>query len=93
MVSMTFFIFVAVILIVGFFASTWRRKNRVPLDPDATDEGNTERFTRPNNAFNEPSANDIKGGVVPTDNKLSQKDFDDSSGVDNDNEQNNRPVA
>ena len=93
MVSMTFFIFVAVILIVGFFASTWRRKNRVPLDPDATDERNTERFTRPNNAFNEPSANDIKGGVVPTGNKLSQNDFDDSSGVDDDSEQNNRPVA
>lgn len=90
---MIFFIFVALILIVGFFASTWRRKNRVPLDPDATNERNTERFTRPNNAFNEPSANDIKGGVVPTDNKLSQNDFDDNGRVDEEGEESNRPVA
>jgi len=76
MVSITFFVFVALILVAGFFAATWRRKNRVPLDPDGRVERDTERLSRSNSAFNEPSTGDIKGGIIPTDNKLSQNDFD-----------------
>jgi len=79
MVSITFFVFVALILVAGFLAATWRRKNKVPLDTDVMDERNTERLSRSNSAFKEPSTSDIKGGVVPTDNKLSQKDFDDEN--------------
>ena len=81
MFSMIFFIFVALVLVFGFFAVTWRRKNRVPLDPDATDEKNAKRMSRSSSAFNEPSTGDIKGGVVPADNKLSQHDFDDENEV------------
>jgi hypothetical protein len=74
MVSITFFVFVALILIIGFFAATWRRKHKVPLDPDGTIERNSERLSRPGSAFNE-SRGDVKGGILPAENKLSQNDF------------------
>ena len=74
MVSITFFVFVALILVAGFLAATWRRKHRVPLDPDGTVERNSERLSRPGSAFNE-SRGDLKGGILPADNKLSQNDF------------------
>jgi hypothetical protein len=74
MVSITFFVFVALILVVGFFATTWRRKHRVPLDPDGRAKENTERLSRSNSAFRE-STGDIKGGILPTENKLSQNDL------------------
>lgn len=76
MVSMTFFVFVVLILVAGFFAATWRKKNKIPLD---TDVRTGERPSRSNSAFNEASTGDIKGGMVPTDNKLSQKDFDEEN--------------
>jgi len=79
MVSITFFVFVVLILVAGFIAATWRRKNKVPLDTDVRVERKTEGLSRSNSAFNEPSTGDIKGGIVPTDNKLSQKDFDDEN--------------
>lgn len=82
MVSIIFFVFVVLILVAGFFAATWRKKNRIPLDTDIRDGRNTERLSLTNSAFNEPSTGDIKGGIVPTDNKLSQKDFDDENDTD-----------
>jgi hypothetical protein len=81
MFSIIFFVFVAVILVAGFLAVTWRKKNRIPLDTDVSGERNVERLSRSNSAFNEPSTGDIKGGIVPTDNKLSQNDFNDEDEV------------
>jgi hypothetical protein len=75
MFSIIFFVFVAMILVAGFFAATWRRKNKVPLDPDGTVEKNTESLSRSNTTFNE-SAGNVKGGILPTGNKLSQNDLD-----------------
>ena len=74
MVSITFFIFVALVIVVGFFAATWRRKNRVPLDPDGTVEGNS-RLREPDRPFTEPRG-DIKGGILPADNPLSENRLD-----------------
>lgn len=79
MFSMIFFIFVAVVAIAGFVAVTWRKKNRVPLENDESAERYNRETTRSKSAFNEPSTGDIKGGIIPTDNKLSQKDFDEDS--------------
>ena len=81
MVSITFFVFVALILVAGFFAATWRRKNKVPLDPDSSNERSMEGLSRSGSAFSEPSTNDSKGGVVPANNELSQNDFDDEKEV------------
>jgi hypothetical protein len=74
MVSITFFAFVGLILVIGFFAVVWRRKHRVPLDPDGTIERDNERLSHSGSAFNE-SKGDIKGGIFPADNKLSKNDF------------------
>lgn len=74
MVSITFFVFVGLILLIGFFAAIWRRKNRVPLDPDGITERQDERLLRSGSAFNE-SNGDVKGGIIPADSKLSQNDF------------------
>ena len=76
MFSLIFFVLVAVILVAGFFAATWRRKNKVPLDPDGKVERNSERLSPQGSAFN-GSKGDIKGGILPADNKLSQNDFND----------------
>ena len=80
MFSIIFFVFVALILVAGFFAVTWRKRNRVPLEDDKSEEGyNREPVQRSSSAFNEPSTGDIKGGILPADNKLSQNDFDDAN--------------
>ena len=76
MVSITFFVFVALILVVGFFAATWRRKNRVPLDPDGQPERNV-RTPDPNDRPIESKGN-IKGGILPADNRLSQDHVEDN---------------
>ncbi|MGZ3922415.1 MAG: hypothetical protein ACXVBJ_01520 [Flavisolibacter sp.] len=78
MFSMIFFLFVAVVAVFGFLAVTWKKKNKVPLDTDVVD---TDRTSRPGGAFNERSTNQIKGGMVPTENKLSHKDFDEGNEV------------
>lgn len=70
MVSITFFVFVALVLIAGFLAATWRRKNKVPLDPDASGRNN-EPSLHSNTPFDErPGTMEEK--MVPTDNKLSR---------------------
>ena len=79
---MIFFVFVAFILVAGFLAITWRKRNR-NKSSKANDEP-VEKYTTgqlSHSAFNEPSADDIKGGVIPADNKLSQNDFDDETEV------------
>jgi len=81
MFSMIFFVFIAVILVAGFFAITWRKKNRVPLENDQSAKRPNRETSRSKSAFNEPSTGNIKGGIIPTDNKLSQKDFDDDNDV------------
>ena len=81
MVSITFFVFVALILVAGFFAATWRRKNKVPLDPDSNNERSTEGLSRSGSVFREPSTNDGKGRVVPANNELSENDFGDEKEV------------
>jgi hypothetical protein len=76
MVSITFFVFVGLIIVVGFFAATWRKKNRVPLDPDGeVERNNRTRISRSD--FNE-SSGEIRGGILPADNKMSQNDLDES---------------
>lgn len=81
MFSIILFIFVGIVLVAGFIAVTWRRKNKVPLENDEPARENKRVTLRPSNsAFNEPSISDMKGQIVPTDNKLSKKDFDDESG-------------
>ena len=76
MVSITFFVFVGLIIVVGFFAATWRKKNRVPLDPDGeVEQDNRTPISR--SSFNESSA-EIKGGILPADNKMTQNDLDES---------------
>jgi hypothetical protein len=74
MVSITFFIFVAVIVAAGFLAAAWRRKNKVPLDPDGEVERSSEELSHSGSAFNE-SKGDINGSIVRAKNKLSQNDF------------------
>ena len=81
MFSITFFLFVAVIAVVGFIAARSRKKNKIPLDSDVVKERGQERSSRSNSAFNEPSTNQVRGGVLPTDNKLSQSDFDEANEV------------
>jgi hypothetical protein len=80
MFSIIFFALVAVILVAGFFAVTWRKKHKVPLEGnESTERYSRESVQQSNSAFNEPSTGDIKGGMVPTDNKLSQNDFDEEN--------------
>jgi hypothetical protein len=82
MFSIILFIFVGIVLVGGFIAVTWRRKNKVPLENDESAQTNKRDSSRPSNsAFNEPSISNMKGQIMPTDNKLSQNDFDDESEV------------
>jgi hypothetical protein len=81
MFSIGLFLFVAFIMVVGFLAVTWKKRNRIPLDTDVVDDRHGEPITRSNGAFNEPSTNDIKGGVLPADNKFSQNDYDEQNEV------------
>jgi hypothetical protein len=81
MFSISFFLFVAFIVVVGFLAVTWKSRNKVPLDSDVADDRNAKRSTRSNGAFNEPSTNDFRGGVLPAENKLSENDYDEQNDV------------
>ena len=60
MFSMIFFVFIAVILVAGFFAITWRKKNRVPLENDQSAKRPNRETSRSKSAFNEPSTGNIK---------------------------------
>jgi hypothetical protein len=80
MFSIILFIFVGLVLVAGFFAVTWRRRNKVPLDNDESAPGRERRPSKPSNsAFKEYPVDNLKGRIVPTDNKLSQNDFDDDN--------------
>jgi len=80
MFSMIFFVFVALILVAGLFAVRWRQKNRsIKINDEKPESMGTVQ--RSSSAFNEPSTGDIKGGILPADNKLSQNDFDDENEV------------
>lgn len=76
MFSIIFFAFIVIILIAGFLAVTWRknkkkfRVNEAPMD-------NTKQ--RSSSAFNETPTGNIKGGIVPADNKLPSTDFTDEN--------------
>lgn len=72
MFSILLFLFVGVVLVIGLVGLIWRKRNRVPLEGDES----TERVRR-TGAFKETSTKDIKGGIIPADNKLSQPDFSD----------------
>lgn len=76
MVSITFFVFVGLIIVVGFFAATWRKKNRVPLDPDG--EVERENETPISRSHFSESRDKITGAILPADNKMSQNDLDES---------------
>jgi len=82
MFSIIFFIFVAIVFVIAFFALTWRKKNKVPLENDEPAERYPDgSFQRSSSAFSEPSTDNIKGGIVPTDSKPSQSGFDDENDV------------
>jgi hypothetical protein len=93
MFSLIFFAFVALIVAMGYFAVTWRRKHRIPLDSDVTQGRDTERVSASGSAFNEPSTRNLKGGIVPTENKLSQTDFTDEEGNNEEGTQNGRSIV
>lgn len=77
MFSLIFFIFVAVILVTGYLAVTWKKKHRVPLENEEPAESyHRESQQRTGSAFNEPPIGEIKGGMVPTENKLGDRDID-----------------
>ncbi|HEY6956703.1 MAG TPA: hypothetical protein VI385_15740 [Flavisolibacter sp.] len=76
MISITFFVFVGLIIVVGFFAATWRKKNRVPLDPDG--EVERDNGTSISRSHFSESRDKITGGILPADNKMSQNDLDES---------------
>lgn len=84
MFSMIFFIFVALVVIFGFLAVRWRRNNRrrntYISDKNALNKEEV-RESRIRGTFNETPTGDIKGGVLPADNKLSQNDFNEEDEV------------
>lgn len=79
MFSIIFFGFIGLILIVGFLAVRWRKnKTTFPVNEGHVKSTPKQRFS---SAFNETPTGNIKGGILPADNKLPSNDFTDENEV------------
>jgi len=80
MISLLFFSFVALVLIFGFvIAINIHRKRRKAQNGEGTPlvhrrQGKASSAPYPRSAFNETRPGHLKGGILPADSKLSQRD-------------------
>ncbi len=78
MFSIIFFAFIVLVIIVGFLAVRWRKNNKT-TSPVNEDPRETLPVQRSSSAFNETPTGNIKGGILPADNKLPSNDFTDEN--------------
>lgn len=78
MFSIIFFAFIVLILIGGFIGIKWR-KNHKTTSTVTEDFQGVQPVQRSNSAFNETPTGNIKGGILPADNKLPSNDFTDEN--------------
>ncbi|MGN6401061.1 MAG: hypothetical protein ACTHMD_11445 [Flavisolibacter sp.] len=94
MISLLFFSFVGLVLLVGFviemvIRKKKRNKMRNGISPVQKEQVKNSRAPHAHSAFNERTIGNIKGGIVPAGSKRYPNDFN------NDNEQDkdhNRPA-